>query len=84
MKRMLALLFAIALVTAGALAHGNEERIMGVVTKISDNSITLETTAEGRGEKTITMVVIAADTKFTKNHSPAVGDRVVIHAAKER
>ena len=89
MKRTLALLFAIALVTAGALAHGNEEHVMGVVTKISDDSITVETTAKGRGEKTTTTVVIVADTKFTKNDSPAtlkdlkVGDRVVIHAAKK-
>jgi len=64
-----------------ALAHGNEEHVMGKVTSISDNSITVETTS-----KQSVTVELAEQTKFEKSGSPAtlkdlkVGDKVVIHA----
>src|SRR5436309_15553996 len=81
MKRIVAvvtLLFAFSLM---ALAHGNEKHVMGTVTSISDNSITVETTAK----KSIT-VDVSDKTKFEKSGSPAtlkdlkVGDKVVVHA----
>ena len=81
MKRTVAV-FAVALaLSAIAFAHGNEKHVMGTVTSISDNSITVETTSK----KTVTLILSAA-TKFQKSGSPAalkdlkVGDRVVIHA----
>jgi len=74
--------FALALaLSASAFAHGNEKHVMGTVTSISDNSITVET----KSKKTVTVTCSAA-TKFQKSGSPAalkdlkVGDKVVIHA----
>ena len=66
-----------------ALAHGNEEHVMGKVTSISNNSISVET-----GDKKTVTITIAADTKFIKSGSAAsptdlkVSDRVVVHAKK--
>ncbi len=81
MKRTVAV-FALALaLSAIAFAHGNEKHVMGTVTSISHNSITVETTSK----KTVTVTVSPA-TKFQKSGSPAalkdlkVGDKVVIHA----
>lgn len=81
MKRTVTV-FALALaLSAIAFAHGNEKHVMGTVTSISDNSITVETTSK----KTVT-VSLSASTKFQKSGSPAtlkdlkVGDKVVIHA----
>ena len=85
MKRTVAV-FALALaLSAIAFAHGhsprNEKRVMGTVTSISDNSITVETTSK----KTVT-VTLSAATKFQTSGSPAalkdlkVGDKVMIHA----
>jgi preprotein translocase subunit YajC len=56
---------------------------MGTVTKIAQNSITVETSAKATVE-----VKIVPETKFTKNGASAyikdlqIGDRVVIHAKK--
>jgi Cu/Ag efflux protein CusF len=81
MKRT-AVFFALALaLSVIAFAHGNEKHVMGTVTSISDNSITVETTSK----KTVTVTLTTA-TKFQKSGSPAalkdlkVGDKVVIHA----
>jgi ribosomal protein S1 len=81
MKRIVAV-FALALaLSVIGFAHGNEKHVMGTVTSISDNSITVETTSK----KTVT-VTLSAATKFQKSGSPAalkdlkVGDKVVIHA----
>jgi hypothetical protein len=66
-----------------ALAHGNEEHVMGTVTKITASSITVQTTA-----KQIVEVAVNEKTKFEKSgqaatlHDLTVGDRVVIHAGK--
>ena len=68
-----------------ALAHGNEEHVMGTVTKITATSIIVQTTAN----KTVE-VAVTDGTKFEKSGQPAVlhdltvGDRVVIHAAKSK
>jgi cell division protein FtsL len=81
MKRataVLTLLFALSLI---AFAHGKEKHVMGSVTNISENSITVETTAK----KSVT-VEVNDKTKFEKSGSPAtikdlkVGDKVVVHA----
>ena len=80
MKRTVTV-FALALAfSAIAFAHGNEKHVMGTVTSISDNSITVETTSK----KTVP-VSLSASTKLQKRGSPAtlkdlkVGDKVVIH-----
>lgn len=81
MKRTIAVFALALLLTTIAFAHGNEKHVMGKVTSISDNSITVETTSK----KTVT-VSLSASTKFQKNGSLAalkdlkIGDKVVIHA----
>jgi hypothetical protein len=81
MKRTIAvvtLLFTLCLI---ALAHGKEKHVMGTVTNISENSITVETAAK----KSVT-VEVSDKTEFEKSGSPStlkdlkVGDKVVIHA----
>jgi len=81
MKRTVGV-FALALAfSAIAFAHGNEKHVLGTVTSISDNSITVETTSK----KAVT-VTLSTATKFQNSGSPAalkdlkVGDKVVIHA----
>jgi hypothetical protein len=75
---LVALLFGLSVM---ALAHGNEKHVMGKVTSMSDNSITVETTSK----KSVT-VEVNDKTKFEKSGAPAtlkdlkVGDKVVIHA----
>lgn len=65
-------------------AHGNEQHVMGTVTKIDTGAITVKTTS---GD--VKTVMILASTKFVKGTSSAtqqdlkVGDRVVIHAKPE-
>jgi hypothetical protein len=79
--RFLIFVACISLVAAAALAHGGEEHVIGTVTKVAPDSITVETTAN----KPVT-VAVALETKFIKAKTPAkiadlnVGDRVVIHA----
>lgn len=65
-----------------AFAHGNMDHILGTVTSIAGNVVTVE-----KDGKT-TEVLLAADTTYETNGQPAkqadlkVGDRVVIHAVK--
>ena len=81
MKGTVAVLALALALSASAFAHGNEKHVMGTVTSISDNSITVET----KSKKTVTVTCSAA-TKLQKSGSPAalkdlkVGDKVVIHA----
>jgi ribosomal protein S1 len=66
-----------------ALAHGDYQHVMGTVTKVSQNSITVQTTTNESVE-----VATSPDTKFSKGDAAIdgrelkVGDRVVIHAKK--
>src|SRR5579871_758614 len=83
MKRMI-LLFAMAALAAGiAFAHGKEQHVMGTVTAITDDTITVQTKA-----KEPVTVYTMPNTKYEKSGVAAsmrdlkVGDRVVIHAAK--
>ncbi|MGO9275545.1 MAG: DUF5666 domain-containing protein [Terriglobia bacterium] len=77
-------IYAILVLPASMLAHGNEQHVMGTVAKIEAASITVKTTDGG-----MTTVMIVPDTKFVKGTSAAsqkdlkVGDRVVIHAKPE-
>jgi hypothetical protein len=81
MKRKLVTLLGIVLFASLAFAHGDEQHVLGTVTKISQNSITVQTTKNMDVE-----LMITSDTKFTKGSASVtlkdlqVGDRVVIHA----
>jgi hypothetical protein len=81
MKRAVAVVTLLFMVSLLALAHGNEKHIMGTVTSISDSSITVET----KDKKSVT-VDVSDKTKFEKSGAAAtlkdlkVGDKVVIHA----
>ncbi len=83
MKRLFSTILGLFLLCGLALAHEGERPIMGKVTAISANSITVETAA--KEPKTVT-VAITAQTKFVKSGAAAsakdlkVGDRVVIYA----
>src|SRR5579864_4398123 len=79
----------IALVTILALAlptivsaHGGEEHVVGTVTKVSDTSVTVKTTAG----KIVEVAFDAKTTTYARAKLPTqksdvkVGDRIVIHA----
>ena len=78
MKRAVAVVTLLFMVSLLALAHGNEKHIMGTVTSISDSSITVET----KDKKSVT-VDVSDKTKFEKSGAAAtlkdlkVGDKVV-------
>ena len=73
---------SLALLPTIALAHGGEEHVTGTVTKISDTSVTVKTTAG----KTVEVGFDAKMTTYERAKQPIqksdikVGDRVVIHA----
>jgi hypothetical protein len=83
MKIRLCFGLAIVLASTLALAHGDYQHVMGTVTKVSENSITVHTTTNETVE-----VVTSPDTKFSRGdvaiggRELKVGDRVVIHAKK--
>jgi hypothetical protein len=66
MTYKLAVLACIMLFANLAFAHGNEKHVIGTVTKVSQGSVTVETTAN-----TTVEVTIISDTKFTKGDSSA-------------
>jgi hypothetical protein len=74
---------ALALLPAIASAHGGEEHVVGTVTKVSDTSVTVKTTA-GK----IVDVGFDAKTTYARAKAPIqktdvkVGDRIVIHAVE--
>jgi Domain of unknown function (DUF5666) len=80
LRRILAILAFVSL-AAVAFAHGTDKHVLGVVTKITDTEITVESQT-----KEVQVVKIAPDTSFVKSGASAtikdlkVGDRVVIHA----
>jgi hypothetical protein len=85
-RRVLLLTLAIApvLLAPMALAHGGLEHVRGTVAKVSDQSVTVTTTAG----KTVE-VLLDAGTTYSRADKPIqksdlkVGDRVVIHAAEK-
>jgi flagellar capping protein FliD len=78
----LALCFALGAVLL--LAHGDLVHVMGTIAKIGDTSLTV-TGADGKP----TVVLVDAKTTYSRNSKAIqkaglkVGDRVVIHAAKD-
>src|SRR6266853_4146550 len=74
---------SLALLPTIARAHGGEEHVTGTVTKISDASVTVKTTAG----KTVE-VGFDAKTTYARGKEPLqktdikVGDRIVIHAVE--
>src|SRR5476651_752198 len=83
--RILILVACISMIAGAALAHGGEEHVIGTVSKVTPDSITVKTTAN----KMVTVGVVPA-TKFTmgkmamKIDGLKVGDRVVIHAKEPK
>lgn len=81
MRRTFAVVTLLLALSVMAVAHGKEKHLMGTVTSISENSITIETTS-----KKSVSVVLNDKTKFEKSGSPAtlkdlkVGEKVVVHA----
>lgn len=81
MIRTIVALLCITVMSSFCSAHGNEQHVMGTVTKVSDESVTVETNTKATVE-----VLITSETKFSKNGAPAapgdlhIGDRIVIHA----
>jgi hypothetical protein len=73
---------SLALLPTIATAHGGEEHVIGIVTKISDTSVTVKTAAG----KTVEVGFDAKMTTYERAKQPIqktdikVGDRVVIHA----
>lgn len=84
MKRSIAATTLLLALSIMAFAHGKEKHVMGKVTSVSDNSITVETTA-----KQSVTVEVNDKTKFEKSGATAtlkdlkVGDKVAIHADSE-
>ena len=84
MKKLFGTIVAIILIAGVAYAHGGMEHVMGTVVSMTDNSITVKTTAG----KTQT-VNTSADTKYTQMDKSIamkdlkVGDRIVIEAVKK-
>ena len=84
MKRAAALAALLLALSVMVLAHGKEKHMMGKVTSMSGNSITVETT----DKKSVT-VEVTDKTKFEKSGAAAtlkdlkVGDKVVVHANAE-
>lgn len=81
MKSTVAITTLLLAISVMGFAHGTEKHVMGKVTSISDNSITVETTS-----KQSVTVEVNDQTKFEKSGTAAtlkdlkVGDKVVIHA----
>ena len=81
MKSAVLVLCAVLIWCSAAWSHGDEQHVLGTVTKIEAGSINVSTAAGAT-----TVVNIVATTKFVRAGSPAtfkdlkVGDRVAIHA----
>lgn len=75
-------ILALALLPTIVSAHGGEEHVIGTVTKVSDTSVTVKTTAG----KIVEVGFDAKMTTYARAKAPAqksdvkVGDRIVIHA----
>lgn len=81
MKRIAVVMALLLGLSLAVLAHEKGKHVMGTVTGISDNSITVQTTT-----KESVTVAVNDKTKFERSGSPAslkdlkVGDKVVVHA----
>lgn len=83
MKRSLIAIWMLLVLAVSAWAHGDEQHVMGTVSKIDGKSITVKTQ-----DGSLKTVMVTSETKYLKANSVAnlddvkVGDRVVIHARK--
>ena len=84
MKKQLSVVLLCFVFIAAAFAHGGMQHVIGTVTQVSADSITVKTLKSG-----LVTVALAADTQFMKDKTAVkitdmkVGDRVVIHAKKD-
>lgn len=84
MKRLVAISILFLFRPMLAFAHGNEQHVMGIVSSVTNSSISVET----KDHEKVTVRVVA-ETKFARGTSEVtlkdvkVGDRVVIHAVKQ-
>jgi hypothetical protein len=83
--RLLVLFVCISLAAVSGLAHGGEEHVIGTVSKVTPDSITVKTTAN----KLVTVGVVPATTFMMgkmamKIDALKIGDRVVIHAKEPK
>jgi acetolactate synthase small subunit len=84
MKRAIAIASISFLLVTLASAHGNLQHVIGTISAINGDSITVETI-----DHQSKVVYVTDKTTFTKSGAAAtrdalkVGDRVVIHAQKE-
>jgi len=75
-------ILSLALLPTIATAHGGEEHVTGTVTKVSDTSVTVKTTAG----KNVEVAFDAKMTTYVRAKQPIqksdikVGDKIVIHA----
>jgi hypothetical protein len=83
MKRLLGLIASILLVASLAFAHGDEQHIMGTVSKVTDSAITVTTTNGKSIEVAVTsQTTFSRDGKTITAKEIKQGDRVIIHAKK--
>ena len=81
MKSIVRTLCAVLIFCWAVWAHGDERHVLGTVTKIGADAITVST-----GQGVEKLVSIVPSTKFLKAGSPAtlkdlkIGDRVAVHA----
>jgi hypothetical protein len=81
MRRIASVILICLTFSLMTLAHGTDKHVLGTVTKISDNEITVQA-RDGQ----LHVVKMAPDTSFVKSGASAsikdlkIGDRVVIHA----
>lgn len=84
MRRTFAIAFALLFTAMVAFGHGNLQHVIGTITTINGDSVTVETV-----EHQSTTVYLSDKTIFTrsgtavKREDAKVGDRVVIHAQKQ-
>ena len=85
MVRHLLLAFAFVLTTSAAWAHGSGQHVLGTVTAIDDTHIEVKTP---KGKMVSVMLTKQTHFKAKGNPSstepPAIGDRVVIEATKDK
>jgi hypothetical protein len=83
MKKLSLVIASILLAASFAFAHGNEQHVIGTVSKVTESSITV-TTTDGKSVE----ITLTPRTTFTKQDKTITakgikeGDRVVIHAKK--
>src|SRR5438105_3874628 len=83
MKRLVPLVAVLLFTFTVAFAHGTAQHVIGTVTAVSDQALTVQGV-----DKKLTTVEITPETKFLKSGAAAsvkdlkVGDRVVVEAGK--